>query len=201
MLENISREVRAGEWALLCDSTSWCPGSWQSLAAEWNREQKLISCFAILFFMKRWFFYFTTSALVLCNGCKRQSEQNNRTHPCLLLWDKVAPVPSPSTVLRLDTKLSRFCVPWAAPTFVISDAGIWHLTHLEQVRVLCHPAFVNAWHFLSFGQELERKLVYLEKGFFCLLMSIHTFGRKDIRASVWNIWLNYKCEEVAEEMA
>lgn len=43
----------------------------------------------------------------------------------------------------------------------------------EWVRVLGHPAFVNAQCFLSFGRELERKPVYLEKGFFvyfCLFL-------------------------------
>lgn len=56
MLENTAREVRAGEWDLLYDSTSQCPGSCESLAGEWNRGQKLISCFAIFFFIKRSFF-------------------------------------------------------------------------------------------------------------------------------------------------
>lgn len=53
MLENTASGVRAGEWALLYDSTSLFPGSCKPPAAEWNRGQKLISCFAISFLMKR----------------------------------------------------------------------------------------------------------------------------------------------------
>lgn len=54
----------------------------------------------------------------------------------------------------------------------------------EWVRVLGHPAFVNARCFLSFGRELERKPVYLEKAFFCLLLSILTLGRNGILPSM-----------------
>lgn len=174
MLENTAREVRAGEWALLYDSTSQCPGSCESLAGEWNRGQKLISCFAIFFFVKRSFFISPPVHLSCTTGTKGRASKITGLFPtcCSGTGCYLCSLPA---LLRLCTKLGKFWVAWAAPTFVISDADVWHLSHLEQVRVLCHPPFVNAWHFLSFGQELERKLVYLEKEVF-LFTSVYSYS-------------------------
>lgn len=58
------------------------------------------------------------------------------------------------------------------------------------------PAFPLLW--AGAGKEA----VYLEKGFgfFCLLLFL-LLVKMTFPASTWNIWLNYKCEKVAEEMA
>lgn len=197
MLENTSREMRAGEWALLYDSTSRYPGSCGS-AGDWNRGQKLISCFEFFFFMKRSFFISPPMHWFCTTGARGRASKI--TGPFSTRCSGIKWYLSQHCA-EIVYKFQVLCGFELLPHswFLMQMSGtslIWSKSGCCVTHSLCEClTFPLLWTRAGKEVGLFRKEVV-----FCCLLSIHTLGRKDIPASLWNICLNYNSEEVAEEM-